>query len=154
MFSDSESEEFIKTCNGCGKKVDVTVKILDKHYCTVIDTGSPISILKTSVVNDENLNKLKSFSSNPYCFVSCFGSNKIKLDGISKMLKDRGILKTLHSIPEITKAFHKSKFNTNMPLLSFELIPLAMYSYIADILLANLKLFHIGTRSLKSQSNM
>ena len=42
-------------------------------------------------------------------------TNKIKLDGLTKMLKDRNILKKLSLVPEITKAFHKSSFTKVTP---------------------------------------
>ena len=42
-------------------------------------------------------------------------TNKIKLDGLTRMLKDRNILKKLSLVPEITKAFHKSSFTKDTP---------------------------------------
>lgn len=42
-------------------------------------------------------------------------TNKIKLDGLTRMLKDRNILKKITLIPEITKAFHKSSFTDKCP---------------------------------------
>jgi len=42
-------------------------------------------------------------------------TNKIKLDGLTRMLKDRNILKKISLVPEITKAFHKSSFSDKSP---------------------------------------
>eukprot|EP01084_Bolivina_argentea_P127230 225054_1 len=42
-------------------------------------------------------------------------TNKIKLDGLTRMLKDRNILKKISLVPEITKAFHKSSFTKATP---------------------------------------
>ena len=42
-------------------------------------------------------------------------TNKIKLDGLTRMLKDRNILKKISLVPEITKAFHKSSFTDKSP---------------------------------------
>ncbi|ETO01757.1 hypothetical protein RFI_35681 [Reticulomyxa filosa] len=39
----------------------------------------------------------------------------ITLDGLTKLLKDKGLLNNLSLLPEITKAFHKSSFNDNTP---------------------------------------
>jgi len=48
-------------------------------------------------------------------------THKIKLDGLTKMLRDRAILKKLSLVPEITKAFHKSSFTQVTPSsLSFD----------------------------------